>query len=1082
MASDYEAISDENLTGYGTKVDQYGRESWVNRYADRTHFIFELLQNAEDALKKRGSAWSGLRKVIFRLEPHKLIFSHFGLPFDEADVRSICNVSESTKDESSIGKFGIGFKSVYMFTDRPEIHSGNEDFAIKNYVHPMSVPRVDRDPDATLIILPLKAEDKKTAQEDITVGFKRLGPSALLFLQHIEEIKWNVYDGVSGMYLRSKPKTLGENVRQITVIGEESGQQEVDQSWLIFHRDALCEQKKKIDRVELAFSVKETDNSPDSFHLVPTTSSPLVVFFPTVVETHLSFLVQGPYRTTPSRDNLDPDDEWNRGLVKETAELLVDALRWFRDQSMLDTSVLSCLPLNQKDFSDTMFAPFFEAVRKALMEEPLLPRFDGGYVAAPQAMLARTQGLRKLLNSEQIRQLFDGEVSSWLTDEITQDRTPEIRQYVMDELDVKEITPEALITCLTGEFLEAQSDDWIVQLYKFLNGQQQVLRKYIDTVPIIRLSDGTHVVAQENGKPKAFLPSDTKTDFPVMRRSVCESDDAKELLDFLDIRKPDAVDDVIRNVLPKYQHDEVDISDDEYARDIKRILDAFDTDSKDQQNRLVTSLKETTFLKVIDAGDGKRHMDKPENTYLATDRLKELFAGVSNVMIVDDESYDCLRGEKIRILLEACGAVRYPRPEVAPPLSYETRRKMRQQAGHEKTSGRNDQIENWVLHGFDGLIKALPTLQPEQRKKRARLIWKSLGDLENRRGKSIFGGRYTWTDYGQHGPFFLAATFVRRLNKAAWVPDASGELQKPCLIAFEDLGWKADPFLQDKIKFKSSARDQLAQEAGIEPELIDFLKENGITFDELKEKFSKDTQEVEAESEPSSGGDVYDVARDLHDDDRPDIPQGTSDPARGGDFGSMDGAGDSRSRRGGTEGSADNGSGQRGSVLHSEGGEESVGGGKRTPGREGGRPFVSYVGTHPDEKDSDPDGLDQATRMRIEEQAIEKILQDEPELKRTPVNNPGFDLYKTDASGKIICWIEVKSMTGSLEDHSVGLSRTQFDLAREKGSAYRLYIVEHASDTKRARVLRILDPAGRAQTFTFDHGWAAIAQFEPTLS
>ena len=1017
MTSNYKAISDKNQKRYGTDIGRIGRELLADRYADRTHFIFELLQNAEDALGRQ-TAGSKPREVAFTLKSEKLILAHFGLPFDEADVRSICSILESTKDESSIGKFGIGFKSVYAFTDCPEIHSGNEDFAIKNYVHPMPVPRVERDPDETLIVLPLKDENMK-AQEDITNGFRRLGPSALLFLQHIKEINWSVQDGVSGVYLRSEPEQLGDNVHKITVIGQESGQQEVDQNWQVFHRDVLSfEQKKKIGRVELAFSVKETDNSSDSFHLVPITSSPLVVFFPTVVETNLSFLVQGPYRTTPSRDNLDPDDEWNRGLVKETSKLLVDAMRWLRDQSMLDTSVLSCLPLNREKFPDgEMFTPLFEAVRKALIEKPLLPRFGGGYVTASQAMLARTQDLRELLNPEQIRKLFDGEVSAWLTGEITQDRTPEIRQYVMDELDVKEVTPATLITRLTREFLEAQSDDWIVQLYRFLNGQRSVLRDHLDTIPIIRLSDGTHVVVQKNGKPQAFLPSDIETGFPIMRRSVCAPDDVRDFLISLGIEKPNPVDDVILNVLPNYQNGEIDVSDDEYAHDIKRILVAFDTDSKDRQNRLATSLKETTFLKVIDAGDGKRHMDKPENAYLATDRLKKLFAGVSNVMIVDDE-YDCLHGEKIRTLLEACGAVRYPRPEVAPSLSYETRRKMRQQAGHENTSGRNDQIENWVLHGFDGLIKALPTLQPEQRKERARLIWESLGDMENRRGKSIFEGHYKWTDYGQYEHFFPAATFVHHLNKAAWVPDASGELQKPCLIAFEDLGWEADPFLQDKIKFKSSARDQLAQEAGIEPELIDFLKEKGITFDELKEKFSKDTQEVEAESEPSDG----------------------------------------------------------------EGGEESVGGGKRTPGHEGGRPFVSYVGTHPDEKDSNPDGLDQATRMRIEEQAIEKILQEESELERTPKNNPGFDLYKTDESGKTIRWIEVKSMTGSLEGSSVGLSRTQFDLAREKGLAYWLYIVEHASDTKRARVLRIQDPAGRARTFTFDHGWAAIAQFEPILS
>ena len=51
------------------------------------------------------------------------------------------------------------------------------------------------------------------------------------------------------------------------------------------------------------------------------------VFFPTVVTTHLGFLVQGPYRTTPSRDNVPPRRPLERQqLVQETAALLLDAL------------------------------------------------------------------------------------------------------------------------------------------------------------------------------------------------------------------------------------------------------------------------------------------------------------------------------------------------------------------------------------------------------------------------------------------------------------------------------------------------------------------------------------------------------------------------------------------------------------------------------------------------------------------------------------------------------------------------------------------------------------------------------------
>lgn len=119
--------------------------------------------------------------------------------------------------------------------------------------------------------------------------------------------------------------------------------------------------------------------------------------------------------------------------------------------------------------------------------------------------------------------------------------------------------------------------------------------------------------------------------------------------------------------------------------------------------------------------------------------------------------------------------------------------------------------------------------------------------------------------------------------------------------------------------------------------------------------------------------------------------------------------------------------------------------------------------------------------MRIEEQAIQLISRLEPKLRRTPDGNPGFDLYEVDSEGKSVRWVEVKSMTGSLNDRPVGLSRTQFDSARARGPAYWLYVVEHATDPGKARVLKIQDPVAHARTFTFDRGWAEIAQMEPSV-
>ncbi len=189
MVSDYEKIREDNKKRYGWDISRVGERVFVDTYADRTHFIFELLQNAEDAIARRRAQWDESRMVSFHLTEKRLRISHCGVPFDEEDVRGICGIGESTKTErfTEIGQFGLGFKSVYAFTTRPEIHSGPEDFAINSFVWPEAIPSIqDKDPHETVFILPFKSDDK-SGYEDIAEGLQELGAKTLLFLRQIEK-------------------------------------------------------------------------------------------------------------------------------------------------------------------------------------------------------------------------------------------------------------------------------------------------------------------------------------------------------------------------------------------------------------------------------------------------------------------------------------------------------------------------------------------------------------------------------------------------------------------------------------------------------------------------------------------------------------------------------------------------------------------------------------------------------------------------------------------------------------------------------------------------------------------------------
>ncbi|MBQ5459631.1 MAG: hypothetical protein IIT59_03860, partial [Rhodocyclaceae bacterium] len=87
--------------------------SVVEKYSDQAHFVYELLQNADDA---------GATSAKFSLERTRLVFSHNGSrhfdltdPREEGegavgDINAITSIGNSSKKKESnkIGKFGVG--------------------------------------------------------------------------------------------------------------------------------------------------------------------------------------------------------------------------------------------------------------------------------------------------------------------------------------------------------------------------------------------------------------------------------------------------------------------------------------------------------------------------------------------------------------------------------------------------------------------------------------------------------------------------------------------------------------------------------------------------------------------------------------------------------------------------------------------------------------------------------------------------------------------------------------------------------------------------------------------------------------
>ena len=75
MATEYHEISAYNEDMLGK--DRASRMSQVSMYADTAHFVYEILQNADDA---------GAKEVVFKVFDDRLVIEHDGNPFTPENV------------------------------------------------------------------------------------------------------------------------------------------------------------------------------------------------------------------------------------------------------------------------------------------------------------------------------------------------------------------------------------------------------------------------------------------------------------------------------------------------------------------------------------------------------------------------------------------------------------------------------------------------------------------------------------------------------------------------------------------------------------------------------------------------------------------------------------------------------------------------------------------------------------------------------------------------------------------------------------------------------------------------------------
>ena len=334
------------------KPSMRGIKSAVSdKYSDQAHFIYELLQNADDAKAK---------KVRFILSIEGLTFIHDGTEFFTASnpltededgrlkqlghINAITSIGQSAKDKkATIGKFGVGFKSIEHYSKTPEIYDKNFWFKIERLVVPkeLTEDHKERKINETLFYFPFDVEDKSKDEcfNDIIHKLKSL-IQPILFLNNLEDITWETKTKLSGNVNISESdynsELIAENnngqyskvvkdeffqngiTSQLFELFEKKDNKTIKKDLWLFTKEIQKEDVKHKYSVGFFIDKNNKLDTSINYHAF--------CFFPTKETTNLKFIIHAPFLLTESRAGIKAGEQWNKELVQKLSILAADSL------------------------------------------------------------------------------------------------------------------------------------------------------------------------------------------------------------------------------------------------------------------------------------------------------------------------------------------------------------------------------------------------------------------------------------------------------------------------------------------------------------------------------------------------------------------------------------------------------------------------------------------------------------------------------------------------------------------------------------------------------------------------------------
>ena len=465
-------------------------------YGEKIHYVLELIQNAEDEASS---------SIIFMFNDDNVVIINNGRPFDDEDVWGICSVRPGKK-KNKIGFFGIGFKSVFNVTKKPQIISNKFNFEIESYIYPKpktSVPenlkRYYSPKRGAIFVLPYSSG--LPTPEELIENFNSLDDKILLFLENLRELKF--IDNIS-----SSEREIKKKLEEDSKVSLFDTQNEEETKWRVFHRNIRVDNEKTVP--EGKEGIKETQITI-AFPIDSATrdtikkSGVVYCYLPTKKRTDLPFLIQADFLPTIGRENIS-DHPWNVWLMKELGTLAADAIDEIKDYEQICDFLYDFIPLSE-EIQDDLIRHLYTSLFETLKEKEIA-KTTKGWLKPENCVIPDDDRLRDILTETDLKLLLHEEVF-YIDHDLSEKDHFTRAENVLFELGAKKIGSKEIVDFLQeDDEIRKKNKEWFLNLYDCLRTTFDTGKKSYGEDFLWDWDEDTKVLFEELEKANFILTDD----------------------------------------------------------------------------------------------------------------------------------------------------------------------------------------------------------------------------------------------------------------------------------------------------------------------------------------------------------------------------------------------------------------------------------------------------------------------------------------------------------------------------------------------------------------------------------------------